>query len=60
MEVGVPALVSHVSQIMRLEPGELIFTGAPAGVGPIRAGDVVSVNASQLGSMDVPVRASHQ
>ncbi|KAE8214739.1 hypothetical protein CF319_g7170 [Tilletia indica] len=37
----IPELIEHVSSIMRLEPGDLLLTGTPAGVGPLVAGDQV-------------------
>ncbi|KAK0564376.1 hypothetical protein OC861_004316 [Tilletia horrida] len=37
----IPELIEHVSSIMRLEPGDLLLTGTPKGVGPIVAGDEV-------------------
>jgi 2-keto-4-pentenoate hydratase/2-oxohepta-3-ene-1,7-dioic acid hydratase in catechol pathway len=51
----VPSLVSFVSSVVTLEPGDLIFTGTPAGVSPIRPGDVVSVSIEGIGSLDNPV-----
>ncbi|KAJ3356462.1 Acylpyruvase fahd1, mitochondrial [Allomyces javanicus] len=36
---GIPRLISHVSQIMTLEEGDVILTGTPKGVGPVRPGD---------------------
>ena len=41
MVFDVPTLLAHVSQVMTLEPGDAVLTGTPAGVGPIRKGDVV-------------------
>lgn len=41
MVLPLPELVAFVSSRFRLEPGDLIFTGTPAGVGPVHAGDVV-------------------
>jgi 2-keto-4-pentenoate hydratase/2-oxohepta-3-ene-1,7-dioic acid hydratase in catechol pathway len=43
MVFGVPELIAYISGIMTLEPGDLIATGTPEGVGPLRAGDVVEV-----------------
>lgn len=37
----VPRLISYVSKFITFEPGDLLFTGTPAGVGPIQAGDVL-------------------
>jgi 2-keto-4-pentenoate hydratase/2-oxohepta-3-ene-1,7-dioic acid hydratase in catechol pathway len=52
----VPAIVSYVSRIMTLLPGDVIFTGAPPGVGPIHPGDVLETRISRLGSMTISVR----
>jgi len=48
-------LVSHMSQIFTLEPGDVILTGTPAGVGPLRHGDDVQVEISQVGTLRVSV-----
>lgn len=50
-------LVSYISQVMTLEPGDLILTGTPAGVGPLKAGDKVTVEIEGLGSLTNPVIA---
>ncbi|KAI8369511.1 uncharacterized protein BYT42DRAFT_584723 [Radiomyces spectabilis] len=42
MIFSVPQLIEHISSIMRLEVGDVILTGTPSGVGPIKAGDVVT------------------
>lgn len=39
MIFDVPSLIAHVERYMRLETGDLLFTGTPAGVGPLRPGD---------------------
>ena len=43
------AIVAAVSAVMTLEPGDLIATGTPEGVGPLTAGDVVEVEVSGVG-----------
>jgi len=43
-------LVSYISRIMTLEPGDLILTGTPEGVGPLLAGNVVEVEIGGLGA----------
>jgi 2-keto-4-pentenoate hydratase/2-oxohepta-3-ene-1,7-dioic acid hydratase in catechol pathway len=55
---GIDALVSYVSQLITLEPGDLIFTGTPAGVGMgrqpqvwLRPGDEVEVEIDGLGTL---------
>jgi 2-keto-4-pentenoate hydratase/2-oxohepta-3-ene-1,7-dioic acid hydratase in catechol pathway len=48
---NVPFLVSFISQIMTLEPGDLIITGTPPGVGPMRPGDEIEVRIEGIGSL---------
>jgi 2-keto-4-pentenoate hydratase/2-oxohepta-3-ene-1,7-dioic acid hydratase in catechol pathway len=48
---GFERLVSHVSHVMTLEPGDIIATGTPAGVGPIRAGQRVEVEIEGIGTL---------
>lgn len=57
MLVSVPGIVAYASQVMTLEPGDVILTGAPPGVGPIAVGDVVDVSIGGLGSLELPVVA---
>jgi 2-keto-4-pentenoate hydratase/2-oxohepta-3-ene-1,7-dioic acid hydratase in catechol pathway len=56
MHFQIPFLVSFISGIMTLEPGDLIATGTPAGVGPLRDGDVVEVEIPGVGLLSNPVR----
>jgi len=59
---GVPALLSYLTQVITLEPGDLIFTGTPPGVGIARkpnpvllkAGDVVEVEIEKIGVLRNP------
>ena len=53
---SVPALVEAVSAVMTLLPGDVILTGTPAGVGPLSAGDEVSVTVAGLGTLVNKVR----
>jgi 2-keto-4-pentenoate hydratase/2-oxohepta-3-ene-1,7-dioic acid hydratase in catechol pathway len=55
MHFQIPFLVSYISGIMTLEPGDLVATGTPAGVGPLRAGDVVEVEIPGVGILSNPV-----
>jgi len=48
-------LVAFISGIMTLEPGDLIITGTPEGVGPMAAGDVVEVQIEGIGRLRNPV-----
>jgi len=52
---NVSTLVAFISSVMTLEPGDLIFTGTPAGVGPLQAGDTVEVEIEGLGRLSNPV-----
>ena len=51
MVFTVPQIVSFASSIMTLEPGDLIFTGTPAGVGPLNPGDAVEVTIEGIGTL---------
>lgn len=57
MVFNVGVLVAYVSSIMTLEPGDLLFTGTPAGVGKLEDGDVVDVEIEGLGKLSNPVKA---
>jgi 2-keto-4-pentenoate hydratase/2-oxohepta-3-ene-1,7-dioic acid hydratase in catechol pathway len=61
---GVPALVAELSRVMTLEPGDVIATGTPGGVGFIRKppvflkpGDQVEISIARIGSLVNPVVA---
>jgi 2-keto-4-pentenoate hydratase/2-oxohepta-3-ene-1,7-dioic acid hydratase in catechol pathway len=56
MIFSVPFLVSYISHIMTLEPGDVILTGTPAGVGPLQPGDRVEVAVEEIGTLSNPVR----
>lgn len=51
-------LIEFASSFYTLHPGDVIYTGTPEGVGPIRPGDVLHAECEALGSMDVQVRAA--
>lgn len=51
MIFSIPFLVAYVSRVMTLEPGDVILTGTPEGVAPMRAGDVVEVEVSGVGTL---------
>ena len=64
MIFGVPEIVAHASTVFTLEPGDLILTGTPAGVGVFRTpkvaladGDVVEVEVERIGTVSNPVVA---
>lgn len=51
-------LVSFISSVMTLYPGDVVMTGTPAGVGPLTAGDVVSVSIEGIGELKNPIALS--
>jgi 2-keto-4-pentenoate hydratase/2-oxohepta-3-ene-1,7-dioic acid hydratase in catechol pathway len=58
MAFPIPYLVSYISQVMTLEPGDVIATGTPAGVGPLAVGDVVEVEVVGCSSVRNTVAAA--
>ena len=48
---GVPHLVSFVSRVMTLWPGDVIITGTPSGIGPLHPGDEIEVRIEGIGSL---------
>jgi 2-keto-4-pentenoate hydratase/2-oxohepta-3-ene-1,7-dioic acid hydratase in catechol pathway len=56
MVFNVSMLIAFITSVMTLEPGDLIFTGTPAGVGPLADGDEVEVEIEGLGKLSNPVR----
>jgi len=58
MVMGVPELIEFASSFYTLEPGDVLMTGTPQGVGPVRPGDVMVAKGSGLGEMTVHVRAA--
>ncbi len=55
MAFSIPGLLAYISGIMTLEPGDLVLTGTPEGVGPLVAGDVVEVEVPGVGVLRNPV-----
>lgn len=51
MAFPIPFLLAYISQVMTLEPGDLVATGTPEGVGPLRPGDVVEVEIPGIGTL---------
>lgn len=60
MVFSVRQLIAYVSSIMTLLPGDIILTGTPAGVSPLKPGDVVRVTIEGLGVLQNPVTAESQ
>lgn len=57
MVFSVPMLLAYISQVMTLEPGDLVATGTPSGVGPLMPGDVVEVEIPGVSRVSNPVVA---
>ena len=57
MVFGIPALLQYISAIMTLEPGDLIATGTPAGVGALAPGDIVEVEIEGVSRVSNPVQS---
>jgi 2-keto-4-pentenoate hydratase/2-oxohepta-3-ene-1,7-dioic acid hydratase in catechol pathway len=55
MIFSVDVIIRFISQVMTLEPGDLIATGTPAGIGPVAAGDVMEVSITGIGTLRNPV-----
>lgn len=61
MVFSIPQLISFISSVMTLEPGDVILTGTPAGVGSLKAGDKVEVSIEGIGTLANPVESDrHQ
>lgn len=56
MIVGVAELIELVSSVLQLEPGDVIASGTPEGVGPFAPGDTVKIEIQSVGSMTLDVR----
>ncbi|RPI08214.1 MAG: FAA hydrolase family protein [Actinobacteria bacterium] len=55
MLVDVAGIIAYASSVMRLDPGDVILTGAPPGVGQVKAGEVMVSEISEIGTMRNPV-----
>jgi len=55
MIYSIPALISFISHIMTLEPGDVVLTGTPAGVGPVVVNETVEVEVEGIGVLRNPV-----
>ena len=55
MVFDVPGLVSYISHVMTLLPGDVVLTGTPAGVSPLTEGDTVTVRIEGIGELTNPV-----
>lgn len=57
MIFSIPKIIAYLSKVFTLNPGDLIFTGTPHGVGPIQAGDHLQAKLETWISLDAGVRA---
>jgi 2-keto-4-pentenoate hydratase/2-oxohepta-3-ene-1,7-dioic acid hydratase in catechol pathway len=55
MIYGVPELIAYITSVMTIEPGDVIATGTPGGVGPLHDGDVVTLSVAKVGTLRVSV-----
>jgi 2-keto-4-pentenoate hydratase/2-oxohepta-3-ene-1,7-dioic acid hydratase in catechol pathway len=55
MAFSIPALIEYITSVMTLEPGDIIATGTPSGVGTLKSGDVVEVEIPGIGTLSNPV-----
>ena len=51
----IPELIAYITRFMTLEPGDLIATGTPEGVGPVSPGDTMELSVSEIGILRNPV-----
>jgi 2-keto-4-pentenoate hydratase/2-oxohepta-3-ene-1,7-dioic acid hydratase in catechol pathway len=58
MAFSIPAILAYISQVMTLEPGDLVLTGTPAGVGTLKPGDEVEVEILGVSRVKSSVAAS--
>src|SRR3954451_23449523 len=58
MVFSIPSLLAYISRIMTLEPGDLVATGTPSGVGPLVSGDVVEIEIEGVSRVTNPVQES--
>ena len=58
MIFSIDVIIRFVAQVMTLEPGDVVATGTPAGIGPVASGDVMEVSISGIGTLRNPVVGS--
>jgi 2-keto-4-pentenoate hydratase/2-oxohepta-3-ene-1,7-dioic acid hydratase in catechol pathway len=58
MAFAIPELLAYISGVMTLEPGDLLLTGTPAGVGLLEPGDLVEVEVEGVGTVSNPVASA--
>ena len=58
MILGVPQIIAHVSNIFTLEPGDVILTGTPSGVGRVWPGERIEADIATVGSLKIFVQSA--
>jgi len=58
--LDLPRLIEWAASYYTLHPGDLIFTGTPAGVGPVEPGDIITARIERIGEMRVEMRAAER
>jgi 2-keto-4-pentenoate hydratase/2-oxohepta-3-ene-1,7-dioic acid hydratase in catechol pathway len=59
MVFDIPTLVAYISGVMTLEPGDLVLTGTPGGVGTLSPDDMVEVEVVGVSRVSNPVTSDH-
>jgi len=52
---NIPEMIAHLSTLFSLEPGDLIFSGTPAGVGPVKRGDILNGSVNGLSPLHITI-----
>lgn len=55
---NIPIILSYISKFLTLEPGDLVLTGTPEGVGPLQVGDTLEITVEGIGTLTNTVEAS--
>jgi 2,4-diketo-3-deoxy-L-fuconate hydrolase len=58
--ISIPQLIEFASSFYTLHPGDILFTGTPEGVGPVKAGDTIVAEVQGLGRLQVAVRSTQK
>ena len=53
---NVREIIAHLSQFYHLQPGDLIYTGTPEGVGPVVSGDKIEGSVAGVGAIELNIR----
>lgn len=59
MIFSIPYLISYLSKFFTLEPGDLILTGTPSGVGPVAKGDIIQAGLTDIVTMTFKVEETN-